>query len=625
MMVQKADQYLDREIFKQSVISRLPHSVEWLSLGAMLFVAYIIFLYGDIVDTYDNSILFLKAIYHGKLFSFYSYTIGEVRAYWGANYESLIYVVYGLWNLPVLLISHLLGIDYFNWSIGLLWCKTLGIILTFATAKLIEKILTVSGTPKPYARLGAFLFLSSFALYIIAFVISQVDGFSLFMIMLGFYQYLKRRKWWFVLCFMIAMPTKMFALFLFLPLLLLREKRIPCIVGYTAIVFLLNLLSGRIFSGDPAYTFALGSQSRDAVLQILGSNVNMGQVYVPFILCYLGICVFCYLYSEGQQTDPNVENGIPIWCASAVWTSFVCFVDFNSYWTLYLLPFLIMAIVYAGRFLKLCTLLEMLFSVGYLGIVLSNCTPFADENLSRRLLLPHFMSIPEYGLTKYGSLNYMFEMLGGTKYAALYSTCMGGALLVILVLTCPFLFKKVPVFEKLERSVLWARIGCMGGFLVLLIYACTAAAPDTLYSTFPQSAQAASEGLLPGNTLEQEFVIQKNGTVREIELQFENPDYIRNNFCSLEFELVEVESGAIQAQERVGCALIEPDKRLTVKLGKVPVKMGEHYRLRIKGVPGIWTDSSRQIYPYVTDGQGEGMALYYNGKPQPYSLYMRVR
>ena len=224
---------------------------------------------------------------------------------------------------------------------------------------------------------------------------------------------------------------------------------------------------------------------------------------------------------------------------------------------------------------------------------MSNCTPFADENLSRRLLLPHFMSIPEYGLTKYGTLNYMFETFGGTKYAALYSTCMGGALLVILVLTCPFLFRKVPVFEKLERSVLWA--------------------------------QAASEGLLPGNTLEQEFVIQENGTVREIELQFENTDYIRNNFCSLEFELIEGGSGAIQAQERIGCALIETDKRLTVKIGKVSVQSGEHYILRIKGVPGIWTDSSRQIYPYVTDGLGEGMPLYYNGKPQPYNLYMRVR
>lgn len=163
---------------------------DWLCLGSILFFAYVVFLYADLTDTYENSILFLKSIYHGCLGQFYSYTIEHSRSFWAANYDAMIYLVYGIWNLPVLLITKLLGIDYFSWAPGLLWCKTLGILFCLGSAWMISKILRCIGTPKAFARLGSFLFLSSLSLYLIVFVIAQVDGFALFLLLLGFYFYL---------------------------------------------------------------------------------------------------------------------------------------------------------------------------------------------------------------------------------------------------------------------------------------------------------------------------------------------------------------------------------------------------------------------------------------------------
>lgn len=49
---------------------------------------------------------------------------------------------------------------------------------------MISKILRCIGTPKAFARLGSFLFLSSLSLYLIVFVIAQADSFALFLLLL---------------------------------------------------------------------------------------------------------------------------------------------------------------------------------------------------------------------------------------------------------------------------------------------------------------------------------------------------------------------------------------------------------------------------------------------------------
>ncbi|WP_251492995.1 hypothetical protein [Otoolea muris] len=97
------------------------------------------------------------------------------------------------------------------------------------------------------------MFLSSAALFVIVFVVSQVDGFALFLLLLGFYFYLKGNGKAFLLCYMIAMPSKMFAVFLFLPLVLLKEKRIPCIFAALALSFSGSIFSKLLFGADPAH------------------------------------------------------------------------------------------------------------------------------------------------------------------------------------------------------------------------------------------------------------------------------------------------------------------------------------------------------------------------------------
>lgn len=615
------------DVLKKSVISRQTTMIEWLCLGSILFFASITFLYADLTDTYENSILFLKAIYNGEFTRFYSYTIEHSRTFWAANYDFVIYLVYGIWNIPVLLLSYFTGIDYLDWAFGLFWCKSLGVILCLCIAFVIYKILLYVSVQRQYACLGAFLFLSSSALYTIVFVISQVDMFALLLLVLGFYYYLKEQNKRFFLCFIIAMPCKMFSMFLFIPLLLLKEKRICHVIGNIVLLFSANLLSKVLFSGDPAYSFALGSQSRDAIVRILESSLFVGQMLIPFILCYIGICVFCYLYEGWGKDSRNYQ--IPIYCAMAVWGCFVCFVNFNSYWAVYLIPFMILAIISSGHFLKVCCLLETTFSIGYFGVVLMNCDPLGDLELVRRLPFSKLVQLPDYDITKYGSLKYMAEKLGAEPYAPLMSTCMMASLLILLILTCPFLFKNVRIFEPLERTVLWARLGCMLAITMLLLYSHLKTVPPTVYSNLNEKGVACTQDLISTESwIGQEIQFDQPYSLEELQLFFYNPDFVRNNFSSVSVQIIHLNTEKAVFLKQIGCSMITSDERLDINLKNLKVESNTPYLIKITGIRGSQRDRSkgRSLYPYTTKKlmDKENPALI-NGTEQEFNLYYRIR
>ena len=74
---------------------------KWLLAGllaSVLFVAYIVFLYSDMTNTIDNSIIFMKSIYKGRVLDFYEMSVEQAVTDWAANYNVIIYIIFGIWK-----------------------------------------------------------------------------------------------------------------------------------------------------------------------------------------------------------------------------------------------------------------------------------------------------------------------------------------------------------------------------------------------------------------------------------------------------------------------------------------------------------------------------------------------
>ena len=63
---------------------------------AVMVVAYAIFMYTDITNTIDNSVLLLRALFEGRIGSYYEYTVEHASTGYAANYNFFVYIVYEL-------------------------------------------------------------------------------------------------------------------------------------------------------------------------------------------------------------------------------------------------------------------------------------------------------------------------------------------------------------------------------------------------------------------------------------------------------------------------------------------------------------------------------------------------
>lgn len=125
------------------------------------------------------------------------------------------------------------------------------------------------------------------------FICGQLDVISMTFILLGIYRYLKEDIRGFWLSFVVAVPFKMFALILALPLILIKQKNLlkagVMWISMNSLVLIENL----IFQGSPIQYWALKAQSDDAIKALLGSHIMLGRQLVVFLAVYFLPCLLC--------------------------------------------------------------------------------------------------------------------------------------------------------------------------------------------------------------------------------------------------------------------------------------------------------------------------------------------
>ena len=341
-------------------------------------VLFYSFIYNDILETMRVSISVWDEVFGGDIRYFYgqqwymdafAYS-KDVRA----GYDFPIYIVFALWNFPLWLLEHFAGIDVFTSVPCLMWGKTILLVFTGLLIRAMWRLCNVLQLDEDTSRLVCILFLTSNFYLTSVIIMSAYDILAMYCMLEGICSYFKGSMKGFVLWFMWAIPLKFFALLVFVPLLLLREKRILRILGYLAASMLVVLVFRMIIpcgavSGDPSSValsitniFESTETSGLTIWYVLmyDEELVLDSVY-PSLIAFLLVFFVCYIIR--LNTEEQLRR----------WGIYMCFLTFavmfvtcmsHPFWLLIMVPFVAIIIGQNRQYLYVNVLADTFLTWG---------------------------------------------------------------------------------------------------------------------------------------------------------------------------------------------------------------------------------------------------------------------
>lgn len=334
-------------------------------------IIFLLFLYTDVMETTRHGLTLWNALFSGRLSDFYimnsNITISDQFGISiAAIYDLPVYIVTAIWNLPLWIYEKITGSYALDSIVGVLWAKSISVPFLIGIFLCMTKIgEKVKGDTYPWT-LSLMMMMTSVFLFTPVLVMGQYDSMALLFIMLGVLYYIEGDMRRFIFWFAIAMPFKLFALFVFIPLLLLKEKRVLNVFIYVvsgcAFLVICKLIKGLFFVQDTS-----GADYVSGHLMTFIFQSQLGLVYGSssiFVLLFLGVCLFCYF----KKTPDKDEMGR--W---ALYISFLGLLTFfvgsltHPQWSLLLLPFVVLLVCCAKEDqIKNGLLLDTILSTGLL-------------------------------------------------------------------------------------------------------------------------------------------------------------------------------------------------------------------------------------------------------------------
>lgn len=331
----------------------------------LLFVLLISHTYNDILATTRHSINFWSILGQGKLLAFYElnccppgnnfYTTFQV-----CSYNILVYLVFAVWNLPLFLLEHFTGLDVMNNIFCLIYSKMLVVTATGVTVVILKQILKNLHIPENKHRMLLYIYGSSSLLISVIFITAQYDVLSLIFQLLGVWAFLEKKDKQFVFWFGIGFCFKFFALIIFLPLLLLRHKRIWAWIKNGVCVLLPWVITKLPFT---IYTMlAIGSTGTSAKGESMAVSMsvsmlftsNVGQYINILVMAYLFLLVWCYLRKQNERTNaPDT-----VWACFLAYAMFFGLTNTYPYWPILMAPFFMLIIAISPGRLYINLILE---------------------------------------------------------------------------------------------------------------------------------------------------------------------------------------------------------------------------------------------------------------------------
>lgn len=267
--------------------------------------------------------------------------------------------------------------------------KILTSLFYIASAIVIYKICNAIGFDNKKSKITSFLWITTPIAMFSQFIFGQYDIFTIFFMLLGIYFYFKNDDFRFALFFGISLTFKYFPAFIFIVLLIYREKNIFKIIKQCAIfiipfaVELLIYISDSAFRervlgfGATSYIFGLTLKTEYAI------NIKI------FLIFWIFICGYVY-FSEVKNKAEN-EKWI-FYYLSLV--SFMLFglTYWHPQWVIFITPFLVFGTVINKKY-NIFMLLDIFLMLFFIFFTVNTWTRHVDSYLLTKGIFGNILDI----------------------------------------------------------------------------------------------------------------------------------------------------------------------------------------------------------------------------------------
>ena len=342
------------------LISKLDYWVYGISLG----LCFLLFKQSDLTHTNSSSFAYL----YGHFWDFYDYNQSRMG---DNNYLPIFYWFFAIWNIPLKLLGLIPEVTSETWMLATpiqtIWSKLLLIIFFFSSVSLVGKIaqqIRATTLPNQINQNGLapdYLFATSPIAIFAVFIFGGYDIFTVFFMLLGVHAYFAKDFKWFVLWFSIAISFKYFAAFIYLPLVLIIEKRFIYVVVYGLLGIAITAMQFALYWHSDVF---LGEIFGLATAKTAGNGINIRLLIANGL--YLGMCAYLYFSKFNFNTDPKQWYWRTIFACVISYALLFSWVLWHPQWIILIAPFICFSYLFI-RNQKAMLCIEVL---GYLGFAI---------------------------------------------------------------------------------------------------------------------------------------------------------------------------------------------------------------------------------------------------------------
>ena len=556
---------------------------------------YVLFQQTDLFHTSSTSYAYLN----GHFADFYEYNNRYVPGW--QYYLPLVYIIFAIWNIPLKLLGlmHDIAVSGITLSVAeLAWSKFLIVIFYFATAYVIFLIgKSISGQSQKAKSLAVIFATSPIAIFG-AFMMGEYDILGVFFSMLGLYFYIRHDYLKFSLFFSLAISFKMFPLVIFIPLLLLVEKRILHILKYGLVALAATFVQILIYYNNTSFRnsfFSVASGRISFLEEFKLSPVNSSPYLIILITM---ICIYAYikevdLDSEKYKTAINISLlSYAVLFSTIFW---------HPQWLLMIVPFFALSYLFINDASK-SYLLDIAGMVAFTYIVVNQWENNVDVSmLSHGILRSLFTYIPL-------STRQLFLPQFTYVFMGIFFVYLFSPLLVQLFQGTNFLKQEVVEDLNASNNTLRARFYAGVAIFVLPALFCAWAPKEIARKLDPTAYTIPGLVIQPVDTqvgdinrnisVKQSFVAEHD---RLFDINVQLGTFDRVNQCEVTLTLSD-ESHNILASRKLDCMLIVDGAFYNFDFSPIEGSQGKMYFLEISsngtGRNSItaWK-SSNDLYP----------------------------